>query len=123
MTSETGSGDVATAAAEAQAAERERGLAELRAARQSGLLVSGRGGGAGVSPVTRESPPEAGATGIGLDPENDPNAQGRKEAFVGALDKRGDINPHSLTPAVCPRPTRLALPACRTRSTSTLGRS
>ncbi|KQM17254.1 conjugal transfer protein TrbI [Sphingomonas sp. Leaf24] len=107
MASETGGGDVSTATAQAEAAERERQLAELRAARQSGLLVSGRGGGANTAasiaePVTVASAPDAGAAGVGLDPDNDPNAQGRKAAFVGALDKRGDINPHVLTSAVSP---------------------
>jgi len=107
MASETGGADVSTATAQAEAAERERQLAELRAARQSGLLVSGRGGGANTAsavtePATVASAPEAGAAGVGLDPDNDPNAQGRKAAFVGALDKRGDINPHVLTSAVSP---------------------
>src|SRR3546814_4822928 len=37
-----------------------------------------------------------------LDSVNDPNAQGRKEAFVAALDPRGDVNPHALAPAPSP---------------------
>lgn len=107
MASETGTGDISTATAQAEAAERERQLAELRAARQSGLLVSGRGGGGNAAPEVAEpaivgSAPEPGAAGVGLDPEKDPNAQGRKAAFVGALDKRGDINPHVLVSAVSP---------------------
>lgn len=107
MASETGTGDITTATAQAEAAEHERQLAELRAARQSGLLVSGRGGGASATQVMPDSAavvsaPEAGTAGVALDPDNDPNAQGRKAAFVGALEKRGDINPHVLAPAVSP---------------------
>lgn len=39
---------------------------------------------------------------MALDPTNDPNAQGRKADFVGALDANGDVNPHKLTPAASP---------------------
>lgn len=106
MASETGGSTIDTVG-QAEAAERERQLAELRAARQSGLLVSGRGGGVAPAPTSADaaavaSAPEAGAAGVRLDPESDPNAQGRKAAFIGALDKRGDINPHVLTPPVAP---------------------
>ncbi len=34
---------------------------------------------------------------VALDPTGDPNAQGRKTAFVAALDPKGDVNPHALT--------------------------
>lgn len=91
---------------QAEAAEHERQLAELKAARESGVLVQGRqaatapatptasiSGGDGTQP----SPPK-----LALDPATDPNAQGRKEAFVGNLDPRGDVNPHVLTPPLSP---------------------
>src|SRR3546814_14120020 len=37
-----------------------------------------------------------------LDPDRDPNAQGRKAQFVGTLDRSDDINPHTLTAAPSP---------------------
>jgi len=91
---------------QAEAAERERQLAELKAARESGLLVQSRqaatapeaptasvSAGKGAQP----SPPK-----LALYPATDPNAQGRKEAFVGNLDPRGDVNPHVLMPPPSP---------------------
>ncbi len=42
------------------------------------------------------------ASGPALDPDRDPNAQGRKAQFVGTLDRSGDINPHTLTAAPSP---------------------
>lgn len=91
---------------QAEAAEHERQLAELKAARESGLLVQSRQ--AATAPATptasisagdgaQPSPPK-----LALDPATDPNAQGRKEAFVGNLDPRGDVNPHVLTQAPSP---------------------
>lgn len=93
--------------AQAEAAERAQRLAELKAARESGLLVQNRQGGVatGAGPAT-PSPslavPEASAGKVALDSLNDPNAQGRKEAFVAALDPKGDVNPHALVPAPSP---------------------
>jgi len=90
---------------QAQAAERERQLAELKAARESGVLVDG------YQPnIAMDAPAAATAPGSGdgtapkpaLDPTNDPNAQGRKEAFVRTLDPRGDVNPHAVTPLSSP---------------------
>ena len=91
---------------QAEAAERERQLAELKAARESGVLVQSRQ----ASSIADAVPVATVQTGAGqpekpgsaLDPTNDPNAQERKEAFVGKLDPRGDINPHALTPLVSP---------------------
>src|SRR3546814_5332134 len=37
-----------------------------------------------------------------LDPDRDPNAQGRKAQFVGTLDRSDDVNPHTLTAAPSP---------------------
>jgi type IV secretory pathway VirB10-like protein len=106
MATEAGTGDAQSAAAQAEAAERERQLGELRAARQSGLLVQGHGSAAvGAAPAADSAPasgvPAEGAR-IALDPDADPNAQGRKAVFVGALDRQGDINPHVVTAAVSP---------------------
>ncbi len=103
MATETGVGNDPSGQSEAQ--ERERRLSELRAARQSGVLVQGR---------TATSPPIAAddaatpavlgpeASGPALDPDRDPNAQGRKAQFVGTLDRPGEINPHKLTAAPSP---------------------
>lgn len=93
---------------QAEAAERERRLAELKAARQSTILVQGRqittpveaGGTIPTSSTT--IPTVADTSKLALDPDRDPNAQGRKAEFVGALDPRGDVNPHALTPLSSP---------------------
>lgn len=91
---------------QAEAGERERQLAELKAARESGVLIQNRQ----ASATADAAPPppalvpaaQPDASKIALDPDRDPNAQGRKAEFTGALDPRGDINPHSLMPAPSP---------------------
>jgi len=91
---------------QAVAAERERQLAELKAARESGVLVqSHQANGVAdvastVAPAT--AAPVIDAPKLALDATNDPNAQGRKEAFVSNIDSRGDVNPHTLTPLPSP---------------------
>jgi type IV secretion system protein TrbI len=103
MATETGVGNDPSGQSAAQ--ERERRLSELRAARQSGVLVQGR---TATSPtVTADAAatptaPTPEASGPALDPDRDPNAQGRKAQFVGTLDRSGDINPHTLTAAPSP---------------------
>lgn len=91
---------------QAEAAEHERQLAELKAARESGVLVQGRQAVASAEAPTASVPAGEGAQPsppkLALDPATDPNAQGRKEAFVGNLDPRGDVNPHVLTPPLSP---------------------
>lgn len=91
---------------QAEAAEHERQLAELKAARESGVLVQGRQAAASAEAPTASVPAGEGAQPsppkLALDPATDPNAQGRKEAFVGNLDPRGDVNPHVLTPPLSP---------------------
>jgi len=89
------------------ATEQERQLAELAAARESGVLVQNRRGAgadaaAPAASVTTETPQASVNGKIALDPERDPNAQGRKAAFVDTLDPRGDVNPHRLMPAPSP---------------------
>jgi type IV secretion system protein VirB10 len=103
MATETGVGNDPSGQSEAQ--ERERRLSELRAARQSGVLVQGRtdtsppiAADAAATPAVPA--PEASAPTV--DPDRDPNAQGRKAQFVGTLDRSGDINPHTLTAAPSP---------------------
>ncbi|HEX7743088.1 MAG TPA: TrbI/VirB10 family protein [Sphingobium sp.] len=103
MATETAGG--ADPSAQLAAQERERQLAELKAARESGVLVQGR---TASSPATvadaavTPTPPASEAVPPPLDPDRDPNAQGRKAQFVSALDRSGDINPHALTAAPSP---------------------
>ncbi|ENY82792.1 TrbI/VirB10 family protein [Sphingopyxis sp. MC1] len=89
---------------QAEAAERERRLAELKAARESGVLVQNRQtqptGEASIAAPAATPASEPGK--VALDPTSDPNAQGRKTAFVVALDPKGDVNPHALTPLPSP---------------------
>ncbi len=97
--------------AQAALTERERRASELKAARESGILVQSRAGGS----VAPESPgatasalpgsvaaPSSEAGKIALDPSRDPNAQQRKSDFVAAIDPRGDVNPHQLAAAASP---------------------
>lgn len=72
------------------AQERERQLAELKAARESGVLVQGRT--ASLPPTVPDAagtptPTPTPAASSALDPDRDPNAQGRKAQFVGTLDR------------------------------------
>ena len=103
MVAETGGGSDPSVQQAAQ--ERERELAELKAARESGVLVQGR---TVSSPSTAPdaaaapTPIPAPAANPALDPDRDPNAQGRKAQFVGTLDRSDDINPHTLTAAPSP---------------------
>lgn len=82
-----------------EAAERERRLAELKAARESGVLVQNRQNqpAAEASIAAPAATPSSEPGKVALDPTSDPNAQGRKTAFVAALDPKGDVNPHALT--------------------------
>ncbi len=87
-------------------AERERRAAEVKAARQSGLLAqSGQraeavpAGAAIIEPVAAAGS-EAGK--VALDPDRDPNGQQRKADFVGRLAGDGDVNPHALIAAASP---------------------
>jgi len=91
----------------AQAAEtaRQQQVAEAKAASQSGLLVNAGAAspmaptGAAATPVPTAS---ADKSGISLDPAHDPNGQGHKVEFVGALAKDGTANPHKLMAAPSP---------------------
>lgn len=91
---------------QAEAAERERQLAELKAARESGVLAqtSKTGASAEAAPFADAAArgTSSGSPRLALDPANDPNAQGRKVDFVTSLDPQGDVNPHVLTPLSSP---------------------
>lgn len=103
MAAETGTGSDPIAQQAAQ--ERERQLAELKAARESGVLVEGRT--VASTPTVADTPPAPApastpAVSSALDPDRDPNGQGRKAQFVGTLDRSDDANPHILTAAPSP---------------------
>lgn len=92
---------------QAAAADRERDLAELKSARESGVLVHGGTGtetGAAPSGATaaEPSPATGDAAKLALDPNADPNAQQRKTDFVASQDKGGDVKPYRLTAAPSP---------------------
>ncbi|MBB6125382.1 TrbI/VirB10 family protein [Sphingobium subterraneum] len=92
---------------QSQAQDREQRFAELKAARESGLLVQGRqtSGSDNIpsfAPSSVASADPSPTPKPALDPSNNPNAQGRKEAFVGTLDPRGDVNPHMMSPPPSP---------------------
>lgn len=94
----------------AQAAEeaRQRRLAELKAARESGLLVQ-TDSRSNTPAVTASVDPGAASAAGGdqaakgaIDPDRDPNGQQRKADFISTFDKAGDINPHALAPRPSP---------------------
>lgn len=88
--------------------ERDRRAAELKAARESGLLVQSgiRNDPSRVADATLSSPPAAAAATeqarLAIDPDRDPNAQQRKADFVAARDTGGDVNEHRLGPPASP---------------------
>ncbi|WP_070156968.1 TrbI/VirB10 family protein [Sphingobium phenoxybenzoativorans] len=91
---------------EAQAAlnEQDRREAELKAARESGLMAQT---GARTSipfynEATQALPAADDGTQIALDADRDPNAQQRKADFMAATVKGGDINPHQMKSASSP---------------------
>ena len=95
--------------AQAAEAERERRASELKAARESGILVQASNGAPAPAeapvPSTYTVPQTTGPAESGrvaIDTGRDPNAQQRKIDFVGAVDPRGDVNPHHLVAAPSP---------------------
>ena len=84
--------------------ERDRQSAEWKAARESGLLMQNHEATAVAGSLTASAPASASAEPqkLVVDPERDPNAQGRKATFVTALDRSGDINPHRMSPLASP---------------------
>ncbi len=99
--------DAVSRAAQEAEAERQRIAAEQKAARESGVLLQLAGGGraAAPAPVTTDAsvPPASAETAKPLlDPDRDPNAQGRKNELVGRANRDDDINPHALAQSVSP---------------------
>ena len=91
---------------QAAATERDRRAAELKAARESGLLVQSgnRTDPTRSADATPSSPPVAAtdASRLAIDPDREPNAQQRKADFVAARDTGGDVNEHRLSPPASP---------------------
>jgi len=97
--------DTKAQAEQAAQAERERQLAEVRAARQSALLVQSGGRiEASLPPATAriEDPAAAEPGKVALDSERDPNGQQRKSDFVARSTKEGSNDPHVLARPVSP---------------------
>ena len=99
--------DAVSRAAQEAEAERQRIAAEQKAARESGVMLQLAGGGraAAPAPVTTDAsvPPASAETAKPLlDPDRDPNAQGRKNELVGHANRDDDINPHALAQSVSP---------------------
>jgi type IV secretion system protein VirB10 len=84
----------------------ERRIAELKAARESGLLVQPSRTAmatapSGSAPVAVDRTSESTAK-LSIDPEHDPNAQQRKADFVQAAPKASDTNSHVVAPPPSP---------------------
>ncbi|WP_281198708.1 TrbI/VirB10 family protein [Novosphingobium rosa] len=98
---------------QALAAQRQRQSEEVRAARESGVMVQSVGGDkAGQINAVGTSAPAAAVSAdpasaspparMALDPDHDPGQQQRKADFVANVDKKGDINPHTLSEPTSP---------------------
>lgn len=102
---EPASGEAARAD-QAAATERDRRAAELKAARESGLLVQSgnRTDPTRSADTTPSSPPVTAAEKdrLAIDLDRDPNAQQRKADFVATRDAGGDVNKHRLSPPASP---------------------
>jgi type IV secretion system protein VirB10 len=105
--------DTATEAAQRAAqeadAERQRIVAERRAARESGVMaqVAGKspptGGALAPASETAGLPAnEEASARLALGPGSDPNGQQRKLDFLRSRDPTGDTNPHALAPVPSP---------------------
>lgn len=97
----------APVAAQGAAEARQRELSELKAARESGLLVQASRPNASPQNTPDLAPaPSAGAGDrsdkLAIDTDRDPNGQQRKADFVRAADKGVDTNPYALAPPPSP---------------------
>jgi len=87
------------------AAEHERQVSALRAARESGLLVQSHQTAPAAAPAEPVLPGAGlapSAYKVALDPDRDPNSQQRKSDFLSKTDGAGDINPHAVVAAASP---------------------
>lgn len=101
MATETPGG---TNAADTERTERARRLAELKAARESALLVQSSGTtSAAANPNAAASTPTEASAPISLpNATADTDGRTRKERFAETIDTRGDINPHLLESLASP---------------------
>lgn len=104
METPVGSDDQAAQAAEA---ERQRRAAELKAARESAVMVQLASAKSvevaiGAPAVSVPASDEVTKSPAPIDPAKDPNAQQHKAAFLAAKDDAAAINPHVLTDPVSP---------------------
>ncbi|KQX19193.1 conjugal transfer protein TrbI [Sphingomonas sp. Root50] len=88
----------------AAAEEWQRRLADIRAARQSPILVQSGSHSAEIpaAPGSGAAPAASEAAQLAIDPTKDPNGQQTKADFQRRVDRGGDINPHALMPAASP---------------------
>lgn len=105
LESEMASAPVASVAAGVME-DRQHRLSELKAARESGLLVQ-TSRSAALPPVSNDPPTTAGTTidtgnKLSIDTDRDPNGQQRKNDFVRATDKAADSNPYGLVASPSP---------------------
>lgn len=93
-------------AAQAAEAERQRAVAEQRAAQESGVMIQMGRGERSVAAVVDAAPPlalgEVADGKLPLDPQRDPAGQQRKVDFVAAEEPREVVNPHALAPLPSP---------------------
>jgi type IV secretion system protein VirB10 len=87
-------------------AERQRIVAERKAARESGVMMKiagpSRTAPAGEADVAIPATADTSGERLALDPEGDPGRQQRKADFLNHKDETSDINPHVLTPPASP---------------------
>ena len=98
--------------AQAAEAERQRLLAEQRKVREAGVMMGLTQStslsptllppNVGVAEATTNSPDAAGNAGPVIDPERDPNAQGRKIAFANVKGDDEVVSPHRLQSPISP---------------------
>lgn len=90
-------------AVDAERTERERRATELKAARESALLVQSSGSTAtAVNPSASQPAPSEATAPISLPGADNTDGRTRKERFSETTDTRGDINPHLLKSAASP---------------------
>lgn len=95
-------------AAQAAETERQRLLAERKAARESGIMMQLGATEHAVNAAAPASAPtavparEAPSATIAVDPVRDPGNQQRKADFLAGKDGTGDINPHALVAQASP---------------------
>lgn len=92
--------------AQAAEAERQRLVAERKAARESGIMMqlgaSDRGAASRSAAGAPAASQDTQTTKIALDVTRDPGGQQRKADFLAGKDETGDINPHALVAPISP---------------------